>query len=126
MFPGSLIARGAWFGLYVALTLGFADAAAVAAVSPSAARALAAPPVSAAPPVAPAQSSATSSTSAEEPMQEVVVSGEHEGPRMWKVHKPVPAGDSLADRSVRGPMGQGEHVLWILGTVTPLPKKMVW
>jgi uncharacterized protein YbaP (TraB family) len=40
-------------------------------------------------------------------MEEVVVTGEHEGPRLWKVHK-------------------GDHVLWILGTVTPLPKKMIW
>lgn len=41
------------------------------------------------------------------PIAEVVVEGRHEGPRMWTVH-------------------QGDHVLWILGTVTPLPKKMVW
>ena len=40
-------------------------------------------------------------------MEEIVVTGEHEGPRLWKVHK-------------------GDHVLWILGTVTPLPKKMIW
>ncbi len=40
-------------------------------------------------------------------MQEVVVEGQHEGPRMWKVHK-------------------GDHTLWILGTISPLPKKMVW
>jgi uncharacterized protein YbaP (TraB family) len=40
-------------------------------------------------------------------MAEVVVTGEHEGPRLWKVHK-------------------GDHVLWILGTMTPLPKKMIW
>jgi uncharacterized protein YbaP (TraB family) len=37
----------------------------------------------------------------------VVVEGRHEGPRMWTVRR-------------------GEHVLWILGTVSPLPKKMVW
>ena len=42
-----------------------------------------------------------------QPMEEVVVTGEHEGPRLWKVRK-------------------GDHVLWILGTVTPLPKKMIW
>jgi uncharacterized protein YbaP (TraB family) len=42
------------------------------------------------------------------PMEEVVITGEHEGPRLWKVHK------------------DNDHVLWILGTVTPLPKKMVW
>ncbi|MGH8209023.1 MAG: TraB/GumN family protein [Steroidobacteraceae bacterium] len=41
------------------------------------------------------------------PMEEVVITGEHEGPRLWKVRK-------------------GDHVLWILGTVTPLPKKMIW
>lgn len=42
-----------------------------------------------------------------QPIQEVVVEGQHEGPRMWKVHK-------------------GDHTLWILGTISPLPKKMIW
>jgi uncharacterized protein YbaP (TraB family) len=42
-----------------------------------------------------------------QPMEEVVVTGEHEGPRLWRVRK-------------------GDHTLWILGTVTPLPKKMIW
>ena len=41
------------------------------------------------------------------PMAEVVVEGRHAGPRMWTVRS-------------------GDHVLWILGTVTPLPKKMIW
>ena len=41
------------------------------------------------------------------PVQEVVVEGQHEGPRMWKVRK-------------------GDHTLWILGTISPLPKKLVW
>jgi uncharacterized protein YbaP (TraB family) len=45
--------------------------------------------------------------SAEAPLAEVVVEGRHEGPRMWTVRR-------------------GDHMLWILGTVTPLPKKMVW
>ena len=40
-------------------------------------------------------------------MAEVVVEGHHEGPRMWRVVR-------------------GDHVLWILGTVSPLPKKMIW
>jgi len=44
---------------------------------------------------------------AEAPLAEVVVEGRHEGPRMWTVRR-------------------GDHTLWILGTVTPLPKKMVW
>jgi uncharacterized protein YbaP (TraB family) len=37
----------------------------------------------------------------------VLVTGEHEGPRMWKVSK-------------------GEHTLWILGVYGPLPQKMKW
>ena len=41
------------------------------------------------------------------PIEEVVVEGRHEGPRMWVVRK-------------------GDHTLWILGTISPLPKKMVW
>lgn len=44
---------------------------------------------------------------AEAPLAEVVVEGQHEGPRMWTVRR-------------------GDHALWVLGTVTPLPKKMVW
>ena len=44
---------------------------------------------------------------AEAPLPEVVVEGQHEGPRMWTVRR-------------------DDHTLWILGTVTPLPKKMVW
>ena len=46
-------------------------------------------------------------SSADAPLPEVVVEGQHEGPRMWTVHR-------------------GDHTLWILGTVTPLPKRMVW
>src|ERR1700756_3332657 len=42
-----------------------------------------------------------------QPPEEVVIEGRHEGPRMWIVHK-------------------GDHTLWILGTISPLPKKMVW
>jgi uncharacterized protein YbaP (TraB family) len=58
---------------------------------------------------APAAGPATPAQSAppEAPLAEVVVEGKHEGPRMWTVRR-------------------GDHVLWILGTVTPLPKKMVW
>ena len=49
----------------------------------------------------------TPAPASDAPMEEVVVTGEHEGPRLWKVHK-------------------GDHVLWVLGTVTPLPKKLIW
>jgi uncharacterized protein YbaP (TraB family) len=41
------------------------------------------------------------------PTEEVVVEGVHEGPRMWIVRK-------------------DDHTLWILGTIAPLPKKLVW
>ena len=71
----------------------------VAALTAAAAAGLRAqPPAGAAPPPTPL---------AEAPLPEVVVEGRHEGPRMWTVHR-------------------GSHTLWILGTVTPLPKRMVW
>jgi uncharacterized protein YbaP (TraB family) len=40
-------------------------------------------------------------------LDEVLVTGEQPGPGMWRVSK-------------------GDHELWILGTLTPLPKKMIW
>ncbi len=49
----------------------------------------------------------TSAPAQDTPTEEIVISGAHEGPRLWKIRK-------------------GDHVLWILGTVTPLPKKMIW
>jgi uncharacterized protein YbaP (TraB family) len=54
-------------------------------------------------------SSPTAATSAADqaPTEEVVVEGNHEGPRMWRVSK-------------------GDHTLWILGTISPLPRKMTW
>jgi uncharacterized protein YbaP (TraB family) len=126
VFPGSEIARGVLPALSVWLLLGLAGIEAKAAVSPSVSRAAFPPAASAASPAAATPPPATSPVATEEPIQEVVVTGEHEGPRMWKVHKPAPAGGSLANRPVAGPMGQPDHVLWILGTVTPLPKKMIW
>jgi hypothetical protein len=41
------------------------------------------------------------------PLPEVLVTGERPGPGMWRVSK-------------------GNHDLWILATLVPLPKKMVW
>jgi len=38
---------------------------------------------------------------------EIEVSGERAGPRMWRI-------------------SQGEHVVWLLGTLDPLPKRMSW
>jgi hypothetical protein len=38
---------------------------------------------------------------------EVLVTGEQPGPGLWKISK-------------------GDHVMWVLGTYGPLPKKMIW
>ena len=43
----------------------------------------------------------------EPPLEEILVVGEQPGPAMWRVSK-------------------GEHSLWILATLEPLPKDMVW
>ena len=42
-----------------------------------------------------------------EVIQEVEVTGEQPGPRLWRISK-------------------GDHVLWLLGTLDPLPRKMIW
>ncbi len=54
-----------------------------------------------------AQALSPPDATAQAPLQEIVVEGRHEGPRMWTVRK-------------------GEHTLWILGTISPLPKKLEW
>jgi uncharacterized protein YbaP (TraB family) len=41
------------------------------------------------------------------PLDEILVTGEQPGPGLWKITK-------------------GDHVLWVLGTQSPLPKKMTW
>jgi uncharacterized protein YbaP (TraB family) len=41
------------------------------------------------------------------PIEELVVNGEQPGPALWKVQ-------------------HGDHVLWVLGTVSPLPKNFAW
>jgi len=56
------------------------------------------------PGTAAAQSAAAPQVAA--PVQ-VVVSGRYRGPKLWRVSK-------------------DGHALWVLGTVTPLPKRMVW
>ena len=48
---------------------------------------------------------------ADEPLEEVLVTGQQPGPGLWKVTRP---GDASG------------HVLWILGNYSPLPKKMEW
>lgn len=55
-----------------------------------------------------AQSAPASSSSASAPLlQAVTVTGVQPGPGLWKVSK-------------------GDHVMWVLGTLTPLPKHMEW
>jgi uncharacterized protein YbaP (TraB family) len=75
--------------------------------SPARARALCALLLAAA--AAPAQQPAGADRAAEgsAAIPEIVVEGRHEGPRMWTVRK-------------------ADHMLWILGTISPLPKRMVW
>jgi uncharacterized protein YbaP (TraB family) len=41
------------------------------------------------------------------PSFQVVISGRYRGPRLWRISR-------------------NGHVLWVLGTVSPLPKRMVW
>jgi uncharacterized protein YbaP (TraB family) len=41
------------------------------------------------------------------PLGPVVISGRYRGPKLWRVSK-------------------DGHVLWVLGTVAPLPKRMIW
>jgi hypothetical protein len=45
------------------------------------------------------------------PVEEVLVTGQQPGPGLWKVTRPG---------------AEGEHVLWILGTHGPLPRKLEW
>lgn len=62
----------------------------------------------AAPEAAPAPAPAAAPTPGQAALLEtVVVSGEQPGPGLWKVSK-------------------DDHVMWILGTLTPLPKKISW
>ena len=50
----------------------------------------------------------TTGMAAEQPaIEEVLVTGEHPGPGLWKI-------------------SSGEHVLWILGTQSPLPTRLTW
>jgi uncharacterized protein YbaP (TraB family) len=55
----------------------------------------------------PADSPSSTPAGDEPPTEEVVIEGKHEGPRMWRVAK-------------------GDHVLWVLGTISPLPRRMTW
>jgi uncharacterized protein YbaP (TraB family) len=58
---------------------------------------------------------ATPAAEAVEDLGEVEVTGEQPGPALWKVTLPA---------SATGPAEP--HVLWILGTLRPLPRKMEW
>jgi uncharacterized protein YbaP (TraB family) len=46
-------------------------------------------------------------TAQSEAPQEVEITGERPGPRLWRISK-------------------GDHVIWLLGTLDPLPRKMIW
>jgi len=55
-------------------------------------------------------SAGTPPPATEEPIEEVVVTGEFPGPGMWRVTRPE----------------AGDHELWIVGAHPPLPKRMKW
>lgn len=84
----------------------FACSLALAALAPAAVQA-SNNPVAPASPASPAPPPATSAPPTVRTLGTVVVSGIRPGPALWKVSR-------------------GEHVLWILGTVSPVPKGMEW
>jgi uncharacterized protein YbaP (TraB family) len=55
----------------------------------------------------PQSTSSNETATSSEAIEEVIVSGEQPGPSLWRVSK-------------------GDHVMWVLGTIIPLPKKMTW
>src|ERR1700690_175397 len=57
--------------------------------------------------VAPPPLSRAQAPSAAAPLEQINVVGERPGPRLWKVTK-------------------GDHVLWLLGTLNHLPRRMTW
>jgi uncharacterized protein YbaP (TraB family) len=67
--------------------------------------AAAAPAAGSAPP--PAATTPAAAPAAADQIEEIDVAGERPGPRLWKVTR-------------------GDHVLWILGTLNHLPRKMIW
>ncbi len=54
-----------------------------------------------------AGNAASLASSGDSDVEEISVTGERAGPRLWRV-------------------SNGEHVVWLLGTLDPLPKQMVW
>ncbi len=55
----------------------------------------------------PAAAGGPAAVDPESPIADVVVEGRHAGPRMWRV-------------------ARDGHVAWILGTISPLPRRMEW
>lgn len=92
------------------LPVASARAALLAVLACAASNLFAAPPDatpaadSAAHSAAPIETQADAHTDA---IEEVTISGERAGPGLWKIRK-------------------GDHTLYLLGTVSPLPKKLVW
>ena len=58
-------------------------------------------------PAQPSEENTHAATPAVDEIDEVLIIGEQPGPSLWKVYK-------------------DDHVLWVLGTLSPLPKKMQW
>jgi len=90
--------------MHLMMRLAAAAAAVLLTVSLTPVAALAAEPPPA--PAAPTATAPAATRSAEE-VPEVEVTGERPGPSLWRVSK-------------------ADHVVWLLGTLDPLPKKMTW
>ncbi|MBU6377812.1 MAG: TraB/GumN family protein [Gammaproteobacteria bacterium] len=107
MLPSRMMPSGTLTRLITALLL--LAAATVAAADPTADRSTTATveQVPASATVDPASTSATADAPPSDSIEEVTIVGEAAGPGLWKVRN-------------------GDNTLYILGTLSPLPKKMEW
>jgi uncharacterized protein YbaP (TraB family) len=93
------------FAAFLPIDAAFAkELSSPAHTAPAAEQAVIAPDPQAPPPEKAAPSAPPA---AEEPLEEVLVSGERPGPALWKVT-------------------HGDHVMWVLGEQKPLPARMTW
>jgi hypothetical protein len=108
---GLLVLAGLFAGMPAAAAPAGGGAADVSSSAPEDVQAVGAPVSGASP--APGQEPGPEASPESGPttFDELLVSGEQPGPGLWRVTKATAAGD---------------HVLWILGSYGPLPKRMQW
>jgi uncharacterized protein YbaP (TraB family) len=93
-------------GRSAALILHAALLSTLASTATAGGRAAAAPPATAAAAAAPVATAAPAAPAPQQ-LEEIAIVGERPGPRLWKITR-------------------GDHVLWLLGTLNHLPKRMTW